>query len=295
MTVRVHHLWDSPSSNLIYSGEGENSGEYLFELTNCPTSPDAYNALLFGNGLDWTGIPGEIDGTLCRNVQMEPAGPDAWRARVQYGEPKLVDREREKLKAVGDYRVAFSIKPTTFRHFVAKNTTRFPPTAPDFGDAINVNEEGQVEGVDAILPSLSIIITERIAGASITADYVLDVANLLGKYNEDVFMGHFPAGTIQFTAGDGALSFAIENPIAGGALTPQDRELSFEFLYSPNITGLTVGDITGVNKLGHQYMWILWQSVLDGYLIAKKPRAVYVQDIPGVEPASFAPLGLTGI
>jgi hypothetical protein len=273
-------------------------------------------ALLGGNGDDWDGLPGEIDGLLCRDIRMTPDGPDAWHAVVQYGEPKLITREKEKLKDIGDYRVAFSVKPTTFKHFVAKSTKIYkiadppvgPPTqpAPTFGGteigtpgsgvyagvAINVTEDGDVQGVDSILPALTITVTQRMEGAALTPEFANTLAGLVGKYNDATFMDYFPAGTIQFTGGDGALSFTIPNPIAGGTIAPQDRELSFEFLYSPNLEDISVGPITGIDKLGHQYMWVLWKSELEGSQVTKQPRAVYVQDIHGIEPASFAPLGL---
>lgn len=311
MVPRVIPLWDSGKSQLIYSGDGEDSGELIWSIVDCPTSPQAYEALIAGDGFLWDGLDGEIDGLLCRTIDMNPDGPNAWQAVAQYGEPKLRTREREKLQAVGDYRVSFSVKPQTVKQFVAKRTIAYPASAKNYGGvsttggtsptsaaynggAINVNSDGQVEGVDTIIPGLSITVTQRMAGASLTPAYALAVADLVGKYNESTFMGTFPAGSIQFIGGDAALSFAINNPFEGGpALTPQDRELSFEFLYSPNLTGIQIGTITGINKLGHQYMWIDWESAIVSSRAVRRPLAVYVQDLYGVEPASFAPLALT--
>jgi hypothetical protein len=294
MTARVIPLWDSGKSQLVYSGDGEDSGELIWSIVDCPTSPEAYSALISGDGDLWPGLDGEIDGLLCRTIEMNPDGPNAWQAVARYGEPKLRTREKEKLQAVGDYRVSFSVKPQTIKQFVAKSTQRFPGTAKDYNNAINVNSDGQVEGVDTIIPGLSITITQRMQGSTLTPAYALAVANLVGKYNNATFMGVFPAGSIQFIGGDAALSFAINNPFSGGPpLTPQDRELSFEFLYSPNLTNLTIGSITGVNKLGHQYMWIDWESAIVSGRAVRRPLAVYVQDLYGIEPASFAPLGLS--
>lgn len=294
MTPRVIPLWDSGKSQLIYSGDGEDSGELIWSIVDCPTSGEAYTALIDGDGFLWPGLDGNIDGLLCRTIDMNPDGPNAWQAVAQYGEAKLRTREKEKLNAVGEYRVSFSVKPQTVKQFVAKSTTRYPSTAKDYNNAINVNSDGQVEGVDTIIPGLSITVTQRMAGASLTPTYALTVANLVGKYNNATFMGVFPAGSIQFIGGDAALSFAINNPISGGpALDPQDRELSFEFLYSPNLTGITIGSITGINKLGHQFMWIDWESAIVSSRAVRRPLAVYVQDLFGIEPASFTPLSLT--
>jgi hypothetical protein len=311
MPARVIPLWDSGKSQLIYSGDGEDSGELIWSIVDCPTSGEAYTVLIDGDGFLWDGLDGNIDGLLCRTIDMNPDGPNAWQAVAQYGEPKLKTREKEKLNAVGEYRVSFSVKPQTIKQFTAVRTMAYPASAKNYGGvavsggtsptsaaynggAINVNQDGQVEGVDTIIPGLSITVTQRMAGASLTPAYALEVADLIGKYNSDIFMGVFPAGSIQFIGGDAALSFAINNPIAGGPpLDPQDRELSFEFLYSPNLTGITIGTITGINKLGHQYMWIDWESAIVSSRAVRRPLAVYVQDLFGIEPASFAPLTLT--
>lgn len=291
MTERVHETWDSPKSTLVFSGEGEDKGTLGFEITNCADPADAWSTLLGGNGVDFSGVPGMVDGMVLRTIDMDPNGPDGWKATCNYSQFK--PREREKLANVGDYRISFSAKSTTLKQFVAKNTVKYPSaSAPDFGGAINVNRDGQVEGVEVVVPALSITVTQKMAGSVLSPGYAQTVANLIGKYNNASFLG-FPAGSIQFVAGDGSLSYEIPSPLPGGTpMAAPDRDLAFEFLYSPNITGLTIGDITGINKLGHQYMWILWKDVLESGIVTQKPRAVYVQDLHGVEPASFAPLAL---
>ncbi len=62
MVPRVIPLWDSGKSQLIYSGDGEDSGELIWSIVDCPTSPQAYEALIAGDGFLWDGLDGEIDG-----------------------------------------------------------------------------------------------------------------------------------------------------------------------------------------------------------------------------------------
>lgn len=297
--VHIHASWDSPTSKLIYGGEGDNSLEFEYEITNCPSSGEAYNNLLGGNGADWPGVPGIVDACILRDVTMAPDGPNAWRAKCSYTQAKIAKKEQEKLTSVGQYRISFSSKSQSIKQYTAKTTVSFSATgdtAPDFKGAINVNAEGEVEGVDSIVPCLTVSVTQRMEGASLTPAYALLVSGLIGKYNNNEFLG-FPAGTMQLTAGDGSLSFAIPNPNAdltgGDPIPPQDRELSFEFLFSPNLTGITIGTVTGINKKGHQYMWTLWRDTIDSGKVFRKPRAVYVQDLYGVEPADFSLLTLT--
>lgn len=297
MTIHVHPCWSAPTSKLIYSGEGDNSFEFEYEITNCPTSAEAYLALIAGNGEDWPGVEGLLQGCLLRTITMAPDGPDAWKANCAYSEAKLQQKEKEKLAAIGQYRISFSSKSQTLKQYTAKSTTSYAATgdtAPDFKGAINVNAEGEVEGVESVVPSLVVTITQRMEGATLTPAYALTISNLIGMYNNATFLG-FPAGTMQLTAGDGSLSFEIPNPNteAGDPIPPQDRELSFEFLYSPNLTGLTIGTVTGITKQGHQYMWTLWRDSIDAGKVFRKPRAVYVQDLFGVEPADFTLIGLS--
>lgn len=301
MPVRIHPSWDAPTSKLIYSGEGEDSFDFEYEITECPTSADAYFNLLGGNGADWPGVEGILQGCLLRTISMAPDGPNAWRATCSYSEAKIQKKENEKLKAVGQFRIAFSSKSVTAKQYTAKSTVGYPidggmllARAPDFKGAINVNAEGEVEGVESIVPAMTVSITQRMSGASLTPAYALLVSGLIGNYNNDEFMG-FPAGTMQLTAGDGSLSFEIPNPNTEEAepVPPQDRELSFEFLFSPNLENFSIGDVTGINKKGHQYMWTLWRDHIDSGQVFRKPRAVYVQDLYGVEPVDFSLLGLS--
>lgn len=295
--IHVHASWDAPTSKLIYSGEGDNSFEYEYEITNCLESADAYFALLNGNGIDWFGVPGFLQGCLLRTITMAPNGPLAWKATCSYAQPSLIKNDHEKLETIGQFRISFSSKSQTLKQYTAKTTTSYAATgdtAPDFKGAINVNAEGEVDGVESVVPSLTITVTQRMEGASLTPAYALVVAGLIGHYNNNLF-GGFPAGTLQLTAGDGSLSQEIPNPnadLAEDPIPPQDRELSFEFLYSPNLTGISIGTVTGISKLGHQYMWTLWRDEIDAGKVFRKPRAVYVQDLYGVGPVNFALLRL---
>lgn len=297
MTVYVHATYDAPTSTLIYSGDGEDGFEFEYRLTNCPTSPTAYTTLLAGNGAGWAGLPGMIDGYLLRTIQMRPDGPDIWVARCTYGEPKKKEKEQEKLETVGEYRISFSTKGQTVTQYYAASTTaytRTPFAAPDYGGAINVNEDGEIEGVDVIVPSLTFTVTQRMSGASLTTAYMQTVAGLTGKTNNATFFG-FPQGSLQFLGGDGALSFDVPNPNPAGptvTIPKQDRELSFDFLFSPNLTGITIDGITGINKKGHQYLWALWYDTIVSDVRAKRARCIYVQTLRGQEEADLTALGI---
>jgi hypothetical protein len=60
------------------------------------------------------------------------------------------------------------------------------------------------------------------------------------------------------------------------------------------VTALTVAGITGINKLGWQYLWVLYEEQEDetAHFMVQRAICVYVEDLPGCQPADFSALGL---
>jgi len=78
---------------------------------------------------------------------------------------------------------------------------------------------------------------------------------------------------------------------ASGSKRGDDEwEITFRFAASPNVTGLTVGDITGVDKKGWEYLWVRYSDAEDQKVLVKQPTAVYVEKV--YESGSFAGLGI---
>ena len=50
---------------------------------------------------------------------------------------------------------------------------------------------------------------------------------------------------------------------------------------SPNMSNLTVGDITNINKKGWEYLWVRYGDAEDtaAKTLIKKPTAVYVEKV----------------
>jgi len=65
-------------------------------------------------------------------------------------------------------------------------------------------------------------------------------------------------------------------------------EITYDFASSPNREGLTIGAITDIDKKGWEYLWVLYSDVEDGGMLAKQPRAVYVEKV--YEEGDFAKL-----
>jgi len=58
-------------------------------------------------------------------------------------------------------------------------------------------------------------------------------------------------------------------------------EITHRFSASPNKTGLTIGDITGIEKKGWEYLWVRYADAEDtaAKTLVKKPAAVYVEKV----------------
>jgi hypothetical protein len=68
-------------------------------------------------------------------------------------------------------------------------------------------------------------------------------------------------------------------------------DITYRFAASPNRTGITVGDITGISKWGWEYLWVRYADAEDATAkaIVKKPVAAYVEKV--YEVGDFSAIG----
>ena len=71
-------------------------------------------------------------------------------------------------------------------------------------------------------------------------------------------------------------------------MVAEDPVLNFAFEVSPNVTGYSIGGITGINKNGHDYIWFNFKQEQDAAtgLKVATPRAAYVAEV--YEEADFS-------
>jgi len=156
-------------------------------------------------------------------------------------------------------------------------------TAPDFKGAIGVTHDS-VEGVDIIVPVYHFAETHYLSNATVTNAYKGKLFRLTGKVCSASFKG-LDAGECLFLGVSGSQR-------GSGA----DWEVTFRFAGSENKTNLTVGDITGINKKGWEYLWVRYQDVTEDSpglvapMVVKQPIAVYVEKV--YEYGNFADLGI---
>lgn len=223
-------------------------------------------------------------GLTIETVTCEPQGNGVWKATVTY----------EKLQNTNDY--TFGTGGGT-RHMsqslgtVGKYTNL--PAAPDFQRAINV-ADNRVEGVELPGPRYEFSETHYLPDAIVTPSYKFLLAGMSGlSFNN--------AGFKSFAAGEVALM-----GVSGAKRGDDQWGLTFTFSCSPNATGLTVGGevdwttdpptstggISGIDKLGWDYLWVLYGTFedSDSKQLVERPVAVYVERV--LTPRDYSLLGI---
>jgi hypothetical protein len=252
MAITVHEKWnsrettegESPLVDLIYIVRGT-ADDLAAKTALAAASPVLY------------------DGLVRQSLHIERVAEDIWEGTVRYG--KLQPPE------TGDSTYQFDTGGGT-QHITQGLQTvgRYAPpgkTAPDFQGAIGVTHDN-VEGVDITVPVYNFSETHYIASGLVTPGYKATLFFLTGKVNGAAFRG-FAAGEVLFMGA------------SGSKRGQDDWEITFRFAASPNVTGLVIGNITGINKKGWEYLWVRYADAEDAAsgTLVKRPIAAYVEQV----------------
>jgi len=152
-----------------------------------------------------------------------------------------------------------------------KTVSKAPNDAPDYGGAIEVDNEGNVNGVDVTMPVLNFTETHTMNGGRVTTSYKKAVAALTGTVNRSSFRG-FSAGEVLFLGASGSK----RSKKASAAW-----EITFRFAVSANQSSVKVGDLTVSNKKGWNYLWVRYADKVSENKknMVKKPVAAYVEQV----------------
>ena len=183
----------------------------------------------------------------------------------------------------------------------AESETAYGPTGsspPSQYKAIGVDGDS-VAGVDVIVPALQWTETYDVPSTYVTAAYIKGVAALTGTVNNAPFRT-FAQGEVLFVGcsgnqewdeekGDGPWSLSykfVASPNRGGPTGPDGA------YYPPIHLGTTgaTGEIGGIVKKGHEYLWIRYESAVDGSDLLKRPKFAYVDQV--YREADFSGLGI---
>lgn len=213
-----------------------------------------------------------------QSTSLEQIHDSMWIGTVTWGFTQLTPPTEEE----GESTTSFSTKGGKAKITQSRGTTAYAKsgeTAPDFKGAIGVTKDS-VEGVEITVPALQFSKTRRFPPGWLTSDRVKALSRLTGSTNQTTFLGFAP-GELIFEGCEGTQK-DVDEPV----------DVKFDFIGSQNVTGQTYGDITGVNKLGWQYLWFLYQESEDATAkaVVKRPIACYVETV--LPAADFSGIGI---
>ena len=221
--------------------------------------------------------PAIYSGLYRTNVALDRIATDIFNVDVTWGPYNKKEPE------AGDFKWRFSTGGGT-KHITQAlaHVAHYGTGAVDHKGTIGLNENGDVEGVD--VPDVSFKWQEerRLLLAEYGWSYALTVGGLTYHVNNATFRG-LPAGSVLLEDATGDQS----------AKDPLYLDVTYSFLYSPNATGLVVGDITGIAKQGHQYLWVEYRTEDPGggaVKLPKRPSQVNVERV--FDTADFSLLGI---
>jgi hypothetical protein len=224
-----------------------------------------------------------VKGMTLDSVEVsERVNGDTWKVKAVYAEedgdtPEDDDDTEETSSFAFD-----TGGGTMHRNQSIKTVSKVPNDAPDFNGAIEVDNEGNVNGVDVTMPVLNFTETHTMNGSRVSTSYKKAVAALTGTVNRSGFRG-FSAGEVLFLGASGTKQSKKVNA---------PWEITFRFAVSPNQSGLQVGKLKVSSKKGWDYLWVRYaDKVSDNKKnVIKEPVAAYVEQV--YPEGDFGNLGL---
>lgn len=159
----------------------------------------------------------------------------------------------------------------TVRIFMGHTTTnKINPTgltAPDFKGLINV-KDGTPEGVDVTVPALKLVHSYKWPANVVTHAYCKALAGLVGTTNLATFDTYAP-GELLF------LGFSCE------LIDNRPTDIQYHYAASADVTGITLAGFPGINKPGHDYLWIAYREAEDtgAQRRATQPIGAYLERV----------------
>jgi hypothetical protein len=208
-----------------------------------------------------------------QNIGVRETGHAQYEVSVEYG---------KKNREVGSINFSFDTTGGTFKvkagkqhiHTYYPSGTTGTPDPDPYKGAIGV-QNGEVEGVDLVIPALKLVYTFKHPAGIISAAYMKTLARATGKTNLNPFQ-----------------SFDVDELLFIGATgnegTDSDSEVVYNFIAIQNETSLTIGtEFSGIAKKGHECLWIEFVDHLaSDATSAVKPKRVFIERV--YDPIDFA-------
>jgi len=265
-------------AELIASREGSPSKQTLQYKVAGVTGPhddaQVFEAVLETAPMTHNGLARQDE-----DIKIEPQGNGLWFAEVSYKQVTLQWPSQDGTDEFKGPEYAFDTTGGTHHIEHSQKTERaYGSENLDFGGHIGVNN-GEVAGVDVVIPNLEFTERHYLVDGRVTHDYVKLLRDTTGTVNKAAFRG-FEAGEVLFLGA------------RGDRTDPGYWSVEFMFAVSKNKRGIVIGDCEVGLKKGWQHLWIHYREEKDdtGKFIIPKPVAVYVETV--YDETDFTTLGI---
>lgn len=229
MPITVAEKWESRERTDEF-GDGTSSLDLIFVIQGTDNDQLVVENLLLAAPLTFRFLE-RI------NSSIERIAEQAWLGKVTYSDINLEDQQ------VGGSDFQFDTTGQSQHQDQSLGTTRFPATGVPAANDLIGDTGDFVEGVDIIVPTYSFSETHRISDLLITPAYKAILFALTGRTNDAVFKG-FEINEVLFLGA------------SGSKRGKDDWSISYRFAATPNVTGKTIGPISGINKKGWEYLTV---------------------------------------
>lgn len=190
-----------------------------------------------------------------------------WYGTATYGRPAGSSDGGNNIP-VGSVEYSFDVSTTNVRITHSLQTiAKYPSgSAPDYKQGILPRDDGTFEGIDVLVPVATFQYVFKPAAGVITDLYQRQVEAIVGSTNSATWRNR-EAGEVMLVGASGSRDSA------------GNQSLSFKFQRRVNVTGQVIGAITGIDKKGHEFLWVLPKKQEDTTRVISVPQAVYVERV----------------
>jgi hypothetical protein len=260
--------------------------ERSYIIRGTASEADAATELLAAADLVWNNLQR-------RHVALDPVCVDEgnvdaclWTARVEY---QAMQSTAAPVVQPGEQVIEWDTTGGTQHITQGYTETRYGANAPDLGKAIGVDGDGRVQGVDVPMPAFRFTVTRGYAAGSLPN--LQAIYALSGQVNASAvsFADTRTGQAIALAAGECRFLGASNANRGDGS-----QAVVYHFEASPNATDLSVGDMTGIDKAGWDYLWVYYvmAEVTAGGIkrLMPRPKFVYINETS--KTGDFSTLGL---
>jgi hypothetical protein len=207
--------------------------------------------------------PTLFDGLPRLKYKVIPVGPKLWYGEAQYNYPT----KQETGIKLYQFDTGGGTQHITQSLGTVQRYARTGYVPPNFLGAVGVSQNN-VDGVDIVVPVYHFSEVNYESNSQVDVAYKQTLFTLTGRVNNDIWNG-YAAGEVLFLGAAGSMR-------AGG-----DWEITYRFAASPNLTSITIGDITGIAKKGWEYLWVQYLDGVDNdaYSLIKRPHSVHIEQV----------------